>query len=59
MGVRLRSGVIFQDTAVESCYRLRTGYINFQKQWLIKLTWLALDEDQAARSRTVEQLIAL
>ena len=26
---------------------------------IVKLTWLALGEDQAARSRRVEQLIAL
>ena len=37
----------------------RKGHENSATQSMIKLTWLALGEDQAARSRRVEQLTAL
>jgi len=55
--VRLRSG--FQIQSLQRSRRTTPAVINFQKLNLNKLTWLALDEDQAARSRKVEQLIAL
>ena len=44
-----RGGVVRR----KSCFELHID------SYVVKLTWLALGEDQAARSRRVEQLIAL
>ena len=47
----------------EASWKLRSlsarTYQAIAGAWLFKLTWLALGEDQVARSRRVEQLTAL